>query len=188
MEYQDALIKAERIKADFAPWCNVIEIAGSVRRQKPTGIKDIEIVCIPKPMTRLDMFGEIIGFSSLLEDNLFDYMFARKAFFHRNGAKWKTIVFPDTVHVDLFVVTAETWGTQFALKTGPALFSQWLVTPRLNGGALPNDARFVGEFNIEVNGVPRVMRTEQDFFDFCGIPMTDPADRVPPKNFKPRRR
>ena len=49
---------ADRIVEILAPHCDRIEIAGSIRRQKPT-IGDIEVVCIPKQ--NLDMFGVSVG-------------------------------------------------------------------------------------------------------------------------------
>ena len=48
MNLQQAQQIAERIKSELAPHCDRIEIAGSIRRKKPE-VKDIEIVCIPKP-------------------------------------------------------------------------------------------------------------------------------------------
>lgn len=48
MKYEDAILIAERVKAELEPHCERIEIAGSIRRKKPE-VKDIEIVAIPKP-------------------------------------------------------------------------------------------------------------------------------------------
>lgn len=48
MKHSTALVIAEKIKAQLAPHCDRIEIAGSIRRKKPE-VKDIEIVVIPKP-------------------------------------------------------------------------------------------------------------------------------------------
>ena len=43
MEYNKALEIAEKTKAQLAPYCERIEIAGSIRRKKPD-VGDIEIV------------------------------------------------------------------------------------------------------------------------------------------------
>jgi len=48
MPFVEALAAACAIKEMLAPYCERIEIAGSVRRKKPY-CKDIEIVAIPKP-------------------------------------------------------------------------------------------------------------------------------------------
>ena len=51
---------AQKIAVDICyklqPFCEKINIAGSVRRKKPE-VKDIEIVCVPKQETQYDMFG-----------------------------------------------------------------------------------------------------------------------------------
>lgn len=46
--YADALTIAELVVAQLAPHCERIQIAGSIRRKSRT-VKDVEIVCIPKP-------------------------------------------------------------------------------------------------------------------------------------------
>jgi DNA polymerase/3'-5' exonuclease PolX len=51
-----ATVIAERVKAELAPYCERIEIAGSVRRRKPQ-VKDIELVAIPRQVTA-DRFGD----------------------------------------------------------------------------------------------------------------------------------
>lgn len=48
MKHTEAYQIATRIKAELQPHCERIEIAGSIRRNKPE-VKDIEIVAIPKP-------------------------------------------------------------------------------------------------------------------------------------------
>ncbi len=47
MKLDKALEIAERTKKLLAPYCERIEIAGSIRRKKPE-VKDIELVAIPK--------------------------------------------------------------------------------------------------------------------------------------------
>ena len=47
MILSEALPIAEKLKAELAPFCSRIEIAGSIRRKKPE-VKDIEIVCVLK--------------------------------------------------------------------------------------------------------------------------------------------
>ncbi len=48
MQLDKALEIAEKTKELLAPYCERIEIAGSIRRKKPE-VKDIELVAIPKP-------------------------------------------------------------------------------------------------------------------------------------------
>jgi len=48
MKLEEAQVIAEKTKALLAPYCERIEIAGSIRRKKPD-VGDIELVAIPKP-------------------------------------------------------------------------------------------------------------------------------------------
>jgi hypothetical protein len=42
------------------------------------------------------------------------------------------------IAIDLFIVLPPAqFGAFFAIRTGTAEFSQWLVTPREKGGAIP---------------------------------------------------
>ena len=52
---------AQRLLEEFAPYCTWIQIGGSVRREKPEGIKDIELVMIPiiQPL-QTDLFNPVI--------------------------------------------------------------------------------------------------------------------------------
>jgi DNA polymerase/3'-5' exonuclease PolX len=47
MDGAQALAIAERTRAALAPYCDRIEIAGSIRRRNPS-VKDIELVAIPR--------------------------------------------------------------------------------------------------------------------------------------------
>ena len=48
----------------------------------------------------------------------------------------------DTITLDLFVATRETWGYILALRTGPAEFSKRLVTLKSAGGCCPSHLKF----------------------------------------------
>src|SRR5437867_4027103 len=51
---------ADEIMATLTPFCLRIEIAGSIRRQKPENIKDVEVVLIPSPYC-LSKLADIIN-------------------------------------------------------------------------------------------------------------------------------
>jgi DNA polymerase/3'-5' exonuclease PolX len=177
MDYQEALTKALKYKAALSPFCEVIEIAGSVRRKKSTDIKDVELVCIPKLKPILDMFNLDNGAESLLETNLPEILASWNAWPIKNGEKYKQVLFSDGTKLDLFIVTPETWGVQFAIRTGPADYSQWLVTKRNGGGALPSFAQ-VKHGRVWVHGEAIQTPREIDFFNFLQIPMPEPENRV----------
>src|SRR5262252_2157090 len=49
---------ASELVERIADTCVRVEIAGSIRRKRPT-VRDIDIVCVPKVAAMLDMFGEM---------------------------------------------------------------------------------------------------------------------------------
>lgn len=181
MNYSQAHQWALIVKETLSKFCTRIEIAGSIRRRKQTDIKDVEIVCIPEFIKSLDLFGQETGSISVLQEampGLFRSWKVKRII--RNGPMWKTFIIPDgsdEIKIDLFIVTAETWGTQFALKTGPADYSKHLVTEKRFGGALPGHAKFTGSFNIEIHGEPVPMYEEADFFEFLSLPYVEPWER-----------
>ena len=78
------------------------------------------------------------------------------------------------------------WGVIFAIRTGPAKFSQWLVTPRRHGGALPSYCRVrdggVYKAGAKVQGPGArdgliLMPEEKDFFDLLGLDWIEPEAR-----------
>ena len=70
MNYTEAKAIADDLVAQVAPYCQRVEIAGSIRRGKAEDIKDVELVVIPHLVPYLDMFQNPTGetFNMLFED------------------------------------------------------------------------------------------------------------------------
>lgn len=105
----EALGIASSIVAELKPYCKRIEIAGSIRRQRPT-IGDIEIVCLPAPYDALPLFRS--GISSVVEQwrpvkGLLPCRYTQRL--HPSGMK-----------VDLFMPDPAGFGLQLAIRTGSA--------------------------------------------------------------------
>lgn len=128
-----ALNLANRMVEILEPECDRIEIAGSIRRQKPE-VGDIEIVLIPKPI--FDMLGYPLFGADRIEDTL-----RRKGYeLLKNGQFLKQARVPGgQVNFDIFITTPEKWGVIFTIRTGSTAFSHWLVTPKQQGGGLPSN-------------------------------------------------
>jgi len=182
MNLEEALSLANRIYADLTPFTVRREIAGSVRRRKPDDIKDVEIVCIAKTMPLIDMFGVQTGELSLLESAFRGLLQEWNACTIRNGPKYKQILFPGGQKFDLFIATPETWGYKFAICTGPADYSHWLVTPRNQGGGLPSYLT-VKEARLWKGTNALDTSEEQSFFDALELPMPEPWERKAPVKF-----
>lgn len=164
--YKEALRAAEKLRARLMPFCERIEVAGSLRRRAEM-VGDIELVAIPKMRTVEGLFGvEAVG-GTWLDDHLEKY----PDVYHqvRSGERLKEIRF-EGYQVDLFLTTPERWGVVFTLRTGSADFSKWLVTsPLAGGGRLAS--RYVKECRVWEIGkrMPLDTPEEEDVFRALGV-------------------
>lgn len=165
---EKALKLAQEVIARFRPACQRIEIAGSLRREKPD-VGDIEIVCIPN--WNVDLYGE--KWPDV--ERITNILFASGFQVFKSGDHYKQFTIGPCM-VDLFITTPECWGVIFAIRTGPADFSRRLVTPKFHGGFMPGNMRIQ-------NG--RVLRSgelldtpeEEDLFRVYEMEYIQPKDR-----------
>lgn len=184
MELKKAIDKADKFQKLIAPYCDHVQVAGSIRRLKPE-VNDIEIVAVPKIYIEMayDMFlnrcppddiveNYLLGFlSKALSDGTLTLDPALK----RNGDKYKRFLF-DGMPLDLFIADEDNLGNILAIRTGNAEFSHQLVTPRNQGGLMPSYLKQKDGYLW--NGNSRIVcQTEQDFFDAIGIPFVEPRER-----------
>ena len=206
MIHKDALYVAEWLVDELRPGCERIEIAGSIRRGK-LDVKDIEIVAIPILKPPRPEFGKPVDKTPL--DGILRQLVEPDGMLKpvKGGDKFKQFeirrlaefgiaepLYP--FKLDLFLVTPPSqWGVEFMIRTGPSDFSQWMVTQKSKGGALP-DGYFVRhnvvwaegtevpnkavdsiEIMCELNSVE--MPEEEDYFELCGLmPVIEPEKRV----------
>lgn len=166
---------ANKIVRELSPFCERIEIAGSIRRKKPE-VGDIEICCQPTLNAVRDMFGNVIRQDCLLYRVVAE-MFADRTFV-KNGLRYKQIDLGET-NLDLFIVTEPAqWGVIFTIRTGPADFSKWIVTQKKHGGALPSNCK-VKNGAVWQNGEIVPMPEEENFLEFIGLSGLQPQYRQP---------
>ena len=86
--------------------------------------------------------------------------------------KYTQLVLPDGIKLDLFMATADNFGTLMAIRTGSAEYSHHVLAAgwsrlgyKSQGGVLWRD------------GQPTYVRTEQELFDLLGIPWVEPELR-----------
>jgi len=146
------------------PACQRIEIAGSIRRQKPNP-NDIEVVTIPRFALPEQLVMEDPGCRAgtiALDERVnelneqCDWLFRQGILEKRPdthgrycwGTGIKRAVFfqgNDYAPVDLFQVIAPVqWGLIYAIRTGPSDFNHLLVTSRWFGGACPKGRKVAG--------------------------------------------
>lgn len=184
---------AEAIVRELAPACERLEIAGSIRRGVAE-VKDIELVAIPGGLAR-DLFGAVdLEAPHDLERALERLIDARRlrarmtaAGLLRLGPRFKALeAVRSEIPVDLFIVLPPAqWGALFAIRTGPAEYSQRLVTAcrerglvcdggrlrRATSGRIPASDRW----GAELVDVPTP--EERDFIEACGVPFVPPEQR-----------
>lgn len=162
---QTAYRVAMQVVEALKPGCDRIQIAGSIRRKRPT-IGDIEIVAIGAET--LDLFGHPCG--SLLNNVIDDLVRQGRLLPGRcDGPRYKQFGLHNCgLGLDLFLAHPANWGLILALRTGPAAFSQRLVTAESRGGLLREGLRVADGmvWNAESRAVP--VPEEQDFFELAG--------------------
>jgi len=168
MNLSQAEAIALKYKYSLTPYCDRIEIAGSIRRQRKE-VHDIELVCIPKNIMIQDsLFGE-----SPVRDPAFINSVNSFNQIKGNGeGKYAQIILDEGINLDLFITTPEQWGLIFMIRTGSAQFSKRMVTEikpyfRVEGGFLLNRA-----------GMILPCYEEKDFFKQTGREYLPPELRV----------
>ena len=192
-----ALSIAQNLVEEISPVCDRIQIAGSLRREKPE-VKDIEIVAIPAMGEThvIDMFGNILESKKCSTlDTLLDFNLGQEAFawekdeeLKRWGPRYKRLRHRETgICCDLFLTDELRWAYQLVIRTGPAEFSKAIVTLALRRGHHFTDSLL--HLHTKTRGKPcrrgekcsfiKQIMTEADLFEALKIPWPQaPADRT----------
>jgi len=168
MVLHDAVNLAIEICNLLEPFCERVEVAGSIRRGKENP-GDIEIVCIPKTEQVKDMFNNVIdsvpvpGFISTI--NTFE-----KIKGDPTGKYTQRVYKGETV--DIFMVTRRTWAAQLMIRTGDAEFSHLMMKIANKRGFEQRD----GILYYDGRAVDLV--EEKDYFAVLDVPYVEPRDRT----------
>jgi DNA polymerase/3'-5' exonuclease PolX len=160
MKYEQALEIAGRIKAELAPHCERIEIAGSIRRKKPE-VKDIEIVAIPKPYD--------IG---LFESGIATVVKQWKKVKGELPCKYTQRILPEGIMLDLFFAERENWGNIFATRTGSANYSHLVLAVEWVSQGYKSEGGYLYDDNEKI-AIPE----EEDLFKLLGLSYVAPELR-----------
>lgn len=168
---------AERIAAMLRPHCTQIDIAGSIRRQKPE-VSDIEIVCIPalEPVglfadqwQRKHEFVEAVAQLPRIKGNASDGRYTQRRDPHSGMA------------VDIFMAAPDNYGLILILRTGSADFNQQkLLVALKNHRYTMRDGQI---WNHKGERIPTP--TEEAVFALAGMDWVAPEKRVVALKNKP---
>jgi DNA polymerase/3'-5' exonuclease PolX len=188
MFIRDAKEKAERLLEEMAPFCDRIEIGGSIRRGCQI-VNDLELVAIPKKFEEppLDLFGEGKPVVSVpLYQEWAIRQDRRRVMWIKPGTSeligwpinplgryWRALI-DGEIKLDLFLTTREQWGAILLIRTGSKEFSQGVMTFakyysrfRFNEGALR-----------ESSGQAVSTPEEEDVFRMLALDYVEPQDRT----------
>jgi len=153
MELDKAKAIAEEVKQKLSPYCDRIEIAGSIRRKRPF-VHDIDIVVIPNNQ------GQFI------------YALQQLGRIKMGGQKLIRCEMTEIV-LDVYVAAPETWATLLLIRTGSAKHNIMLCTrARDMGMKLHADGS-----GLEKNGDIIASESEESIFVTLGLKYIDPQFR-----------
>lgn len=179
---EDAVPVALALVEILKPFCERIEIAGSLRRCKET-VGDIELLFIPRFENRqMDMFSsepvDLAGekLNELLAQGVIAKRQAESGSFTWGKLNKLAVHVESGIPVDFFCEPdAADWPRSITIRTGLKEFNVRLMESAPRHG---HKAHAYGEALHKIPGGERVIaRTEQEFIELCGLEYTEPNSR-----------
>jgi DNA polymerase/3'-5' exonuclease PolX len=199
MNLSEARRIAERLAVQMRPYCKRVEIAGSIRREKPE-VKDIELVAIPQWMVApieeqiQDLFGSppknpkninMLHFWAMKLAGVAGVRWIKPGTSEvvtwepkPDGKYWRGLV-DETIKLDLFLAARDNFGLIYLIRTGSAEFSEAVVTHAKRIG-LPCKEGYLRD-----HGEPQPTMEEPDVFARLGLQYVEPAGRVDGRVLRP---
>jgi DNA polymerase (family 10) len=173
----DALPLAQKVCAALQPYCERIEIAGSIRRGK-ADVHDIDIVAIPRAV---DMPGGLVGRAHFTESQVWVSLLSvalKKCgvLVSISGSELLRCVFVDTgFQVDIYRARMETWGVILLVRTGSRDHNIQLCALAKSKGLKLSAAEGV----VTQEGFGKIIAscTEEEIFAALGLAFIEPKYR-----------
>ena len=172
MKLHDAEIIAKWYMNQLAPFCERIQIAGSIRRRKAE-VGDIELVAIPKKVMQAYLFdSEPVRHPEFVEtvEKL------EKVRGDARTGKYTQRMLPEGIALDLFMASPENWGLILAIRTGSAAFIKELMIRLKRRGLCSEDGTV--KRKTEEGEETILTRCEKDVFELAGLKWIEPAERI----------
>jgi DNA polymerase/3'-5' exonuclease PolX len=158
------------VMQQLEPHCEVISLAGSLRRQRPT-IGDIEIVCVPKPYDASPLFCS--GIATVV--NQWEKVRGELP------CKYTQRILPEGIRLDLFMVHPDGYGLQRAIRIGSADWCRTILAPAWVGAGYHSEGGLLRRIDntggIYTLGSVVPVRTEPELFRLIDLPWVHPRDR-----------
>jgi DNA polymerase/3'-5' exonuclease PolX len=161
----------------LVPGCGRIEIAGSIRREKPE-VNNIDIVAIPRVVQLQDLSGK----PGILEENLLETHLARlyaRGWFTvlSNGPRVKRLtrlIEGQSVPTTIRMADEESWWTSLLVTTGSHGHNISLSCRAFDRGMR---LRGDGSGLFEADGTRIVVQSEEEIFTLLGLDYRPPSAR-----------
>lgn len=191
MQLSQAKEIAVRICYQLQPYCDKINIAGSIRRQKPE-VKDIEIVCLPKTVELKDLFGEVSG-KERSPEFIHEVLKIGEVVKGKPTGRMMQIAL-DGIMLDLFIPEPHDYYRQYAIRTGSSQYSSLVIASgwkrkgwcgtdqglrrisQCEEKKLP-DGKSQWKVKVSNPDLPPVWDNEEEFFKWIDAPYLHPAKR-----------
>lgn len=178
---------AAEIITKISPYCEKVQIAGSIRRQKPT-VSDIEIIYIPQYEVD-DRFGLFNDSNQVLNNKLRTYLSTadflkrvNKLGYTNFGEQIQLMLYKDNYPVDFFKTTPTGWAIEKLIRTGSKEFNIFIIEKAIEKGY----KILVGNSclqKIESNELI-YPKSEEEIFKILGLENIPPEKRNTLQNYK----
>ena len=160
LSLKEAQAIAEQTKTSVASYCEKLEVAGSIRRQKPT-VHDVDFVAIAE--------------SDLGWQKITQTLKHHKAKLLCSGNSVIKALVPcekGVFQVDFYRAQPNTWGIHLLVRTGSAEHNTWLASLAISKGMRIKYSQGLVKDDFVIAG-----ETEQSVFEALGLPIPEPPQR-----------
>ncbi len=173
MQLKEAEQIAQNLKAELAPYCTGIEIAGAIRRQDPE-VSEIEFVTIPRFEMQPTGQKTLDGGDERSEHHiLFEWLDANHKIIMGGTSKsdW-CILQLDGIRADIITAEIGTWGYCFMVRSGPDAFMHSMIRKLREIGLTP-----MGTGLQNVSGDRVATPSEMSIFNLVNMEYLKPTER-----------
>jgi DNA polymerase/3'-5' exonuclease PolX len=160
LDLQPATALANEIQSAVMAQCERIEVAGSIRRQRPK-VHDVDFVVVAKSDADWQRINETLK-RLKAKSNCSGKQLIKTYVPFQNGL----------FQVDFYRAKHSTFGIHLLIRTGSALHNCWLA-----GHAISKGMRLKYSEGLIKDGVPIAGEDESGVFTALGLPCPSPAER-----------
>jgi len=164
MKYEVAKNLADEFVREIIEFCDKVEVVGSIRRLKPSGIKDIDLVILPKE--GIDFKSKI----SLIQDWCMKHFKTFKVI--KQGDKLVELYYQDA-KIDIYISNKDNFETLKLIRTGSEFHNK-----KLCGLAISKGMRMKFDKGLVDNSGNVVANTEDSILEKLLGKVPSPEERI----------